>query len=70
MKILPQRRAENTVKFHYKDRCGELKRYARQAVNFINLAEQSLGYEFKFSRAMSRVAAQVRCAQQGGCDEF
>lgn len=70
IKILPQRRVEDAVKFRYKDRCGELKRYAQQAVNFINLAEQSLGYEFKFSRAMNRVAAQARCARQGGCDEF
>ena len=70
IKILPQRRAENTVKFHYKDRCGEPKCYAQQAVNFINLAEHSLGFEFKFSRAMNRVAAQARCARQGGCDEF
>ena len=70
IKILPQRRAENTVKFRYKDRCGEPKRYAQQAVNFINLAEQSLRYEFKFSRAMNRVNAQARCARQGGCNEF
>ena len=70
IKILPQRRMEDTVKFRYKHRCGEPKRYAQQAVNFINLADQGLGYEFKFDRAMSRVAAQVRCAQQGGCDEF
>ena len=70
IKILPQRRAENTVKFRYKDRYGELKRYAQQAVNFINLAEQSLGYEFKFSRAINRATAQARCARQGGCDEF
>lgn len=70
IKILPQRRVESTVKFRYKDRCGALKYHARQAVNFINLAEQSLGCEFKFSRAMNRVAAQARCARQGGCDEF
>ena len=70
IKILPQRRAENTVKFRYKDRYGELKCYAQQAVNFINLAEQSLRYEFKFSRAMSRVAAQVRCARQGATINF
>lgn len=70
IKILPQRRAENTVKFRYKDRYGELKCYAQQAVNFINLAEQSLRYEFKFSRAMSRVAAQVRCARQGTTINF
>nr|WP_315004713.1 hypothetical protein [uncultured Campylobacter sp.] len=61
---------ENTVKFRYKDRCGELKCYAQRAVNFINLADQSLGYEFKFSRAMNRTAAWVRCTRQGGCDEF
>ncbi len=70
IKILPQRRAEDTVKFRYKDRCGELKRYAHQAVNFINLAEQSLGYEFKFSRAMNRVAAQAKCARQGATMNF
>ena len=70
IKILPQRRAENTVKFRYKHRCGEPKRYTQQAVNFINLAEQSLGYEFKFSCAMNRAAAQARCARQGSCDEF
>lgn len=70
IKILPQRRVEDAVKFRYKDRCGELKRYAQQAVNFINLADQSLGYEFKFSRAMNRTAAWVRCIRQGGCDEF
>ena len=66
IKILPQRRVENTAQFRYKDRCGEPKRYAQQAVNFINLAEQSLGYEFKFSCAMNRVAAWVRYARQGG----
>ncbi len=70
IKILPHRRAEDTVKFRYKDRCGELKCYAQRAVNFINLADQSLGYEFKFSRAMNRTAAWVRCTRQGGCDEF
>ena len=70
VKILPQRRVEDAVKFRYKDGCGELKCYAQQAANFINLAERSLGYEFKFSRAINRVAAQARCAQQGGCDEF
>ena len=64
IKILPQRRMENTVKFRYKDRYGEPKRYAQQAVNFVNLAEQSSGYEFKFSRTMSRVAARVKCARQ------
>ena len=70
IKILPQRRAENTAQFRYKNRCGELKRYARQAVNFINLAEQNLRYEFKFSRAMNRVAAQARCALQGVAINF
>ena len=70
IKILPQRRAENTVKFHYKDRCGEAKCYAQQAVNFINLADQGLGYEFKFSRAMNRAAAWVRCARQGATMNF
>ena len=70
IKILPQRRVENTAQFRYKDRCGKPKRYAQQAVNFINLAEQSLRYEFKFNRAINRVAAQARCARQGGCDEF
>ncbi|WP_298703840.1 hypothetical protein [uncultured Campylobacter sp.] len=70
IKILPQRRVENTAQFRYKDRCGEPKCYARQAANFINLAVQSLGYEFKFSRAMNRATAQARCARQGGCDEF
>ena len=59
VKILPQRRVENTVKFRYKDRCGEPKYHAQQAVNFINLADQGLGYEFKFSRAMNRAAAQA-----------
>lgn len=68
IKILPQRRAENTVKFRYKDRCSELKRYARQAVNFINLADRGFRYEFKFGCAINRVAA--RHAWQGGCDEF
>ncbi len=70
IKILLQRRVENTAQFRYKNRCGEPKQYARRAVNFINLAEQSLRYEFKFSRAMNRVAARARCARQGGCDEF
>ena len=70
IKILPQRRLENTAQFCYKDRRGELKCYARQAVNFINLAEQSLGYEFKFSRAMNRVAAQARCTRQGVAMNF
>lgn len=70
IKILPQRRAENTVKFHYKDRCGEAKCYAQRAANFIISVEQSLGYEFKFNRAINRVTAQARCARQGDCDEF
>ena len=70
IKILPQRRVEDAAQFRYKDRCGELKRYARQAVNFINLAEQSLGYEFKFSRTMNRVAARVRCARQSATMNF
>ena len=68
IKILPQRRAENTAQFCYKDRCGELKCYARQAVNFINLVEQSLGCEFKFSRAMNEVATQTFTIRR--CDEF
>lgn len=68
IKILPQRRVEDAVKFRYKDRCGELKRYAQQAVNFINLAEQSLRYEFKFSRAMNEVATQTFTIRR--CDEF
>ncbi len=59
IKILPQRRAEDTAKFRYQDRCGEPKCYAQRAANFIFSAEQSLGYEFKFSRAMNRVAAQA-----------
>ena len=70
IKILLQRRMEDAVKFRYKDRCGELKRYAHQAVNFINLAEQSLGYEFKFGRAMNRVAAQAKCARQSVAMNF
>ncbi len=70
IKILPHRRVENTAQFRYKNRCGEPKQYAQQAVNFINLTKQSLGYEFKFSRAMNRVDAQARCARQGSCDEF
>ena len=70
IKILPQRRAENTTQFRYKDRCGELKCYAQRAVNFINLAEQSLGYEFKFSRAMNRAAAQARYARQSVAMNF
>jgi len=67
IKILPQ---QYIVKFRYKDRCGEPKCYAQRATNFIISAEQSLGYEFKFSRAMNRIAAWVRCTRQGGCDEF
>ncbi|WP_298786642.1 hypothetical protein [uncultured Campylobacter sp.] len=70
IKILPQRRAEDTAKFRYKDRRGELKCHAQQAVNFINLAEQSLRYGFKFSRAMNRIAAQVRCARQSVAMNF
>nr|WP_314167179.1 hypothetical protein [uncultured Campylobacter sp.] len=70
IKILLQRRMEDTVKFRYKDRCGELKCYAQQAVNFINLTEQSLGYEFKFSRAMNRVNAQAGCTRQGVAMNF
>ncbi|WP_298758076.1 hypothetical protein [uncultured Campylobacter sp.] len=70
IKILPRRRLENTAQFRYKNRCGEPKRYAQQAVNFINLAEQSLRYEFKFSRAISRVAAQARCARRGVAINF
>ena len=70
IKILPQRRVENTAQFRYKDRCGELKCHARQAVNFINLAEQSLGYEFKFSRAMNRVSTQARCTRQSVAMNF
>lgn len=70
IKILPQRRVENTAQFRYKDRCGELKCHARQAVNFINLAEQSLRYEFKFSRAMNRAATWVRYARQGATMNF
>ena len=70
IKILPQRRMENTVKFRYKDRYGEPKRYAQQAVNFINLADQGLGYEFKFSRAMNRVVARARCARQSATMNF
>ena len=67
IKILPQ---QYTIKFRYKNRCGEPKRYTRQAVNFINLAEQSPGYKFKFGSAMNRVAADTGCARQGSCDEF
>lgn len=68
IKIVPQRRLEDTVKFRYKDRCGEPKCYAQRAANFINLAEQSLGCEFKFSRAMNEVAAQAFTTRH--CDEF
>lgn len=67
IKILPQ---QYTIKFRYKDRCGEPKCYAQQAVNFINLADQGLGYEFKFSRTMNRAAAQARCARQGATMNF
>nr|WP_314883102.1 hypothetical protein [uncultured Campylobacter sp.] len=70
IKILPQRRVENTAQFRYKDRRGELKCYAQQAVNFINLAEQSLGYEFKFDRAMNQVAYQAKCIRQGVAINF
>lgn len=70
IKILPQRRVENTAQFRYKDRCGEPKRYAQQTVNLINLAEQSLGYEFKFSRAMNRVAAHAGCTRQSVAINF
>ena len=65
IKILLQ---QYTVKFRYKDRCGEPKCYAQRAANFINLAEQSLGCEFKFSRAMNEVAAQTFTTRR--CDEF
>lgn len=70
IKILPQRRIENTAQFRYKDRCGELKYYAQRAANFINLADQGLGYEFKFSRAMNRAAAWVRYARRGATMNF
>lgn len=70
IKILPQRRVENTVKFRYKDRYGEPKCYAQRAANFINLAEQSLGCEFKFSRAMNRVAVHTGCTRQGVAMNF
>jgi len=65
IKILPQ---QYTVKFRYKNRCGTLKQYAQRAANFINLAEQSLGCEFKFSRTMNRVAAQAFTTRR--YDEF
>lgn len=68
IKILPQRRLEDTVKFRYKDRCGEPKCYAQRAANFIISAVQSLGCEFEFSRAMNRVAAQAFTTRR--CDEF
>ena len=68
IKILPQQRLEDNVKFRYKDRCGEPKCYTQHAVNFINLADQGLGYEFKFSRAINRVAAQALTTRR--CDEF
>ena len=67
IKILPQ---QYTVKFRYKDRCGALKQYARQVVNFINLAKQSLRYKFKFSRAINRVASQAKCIRQGVAMNF
>lgn len=67
IKILPQ---QYTIKFRYKDRCGELKYYAQRAANFINLADQGLGYEFKFSRAMNRAAAWVRYARRGATMNF
>nr|WP_314380358.1 hypothetical protein [uncultured Campylobacter sp.] len=67
IKILPR---QYTVKFRYKDRCGEPKCYAQQAVNFINLADQGLGCELKFNRAMNRVASQARCARQGVAMNF
>ena len=70
IKILPQQCLEDTVKFRYKDRCGEPKRYAQRAANFINLAEQSLGCEFKFSRAMNRVAVHTGCTRQGVAMNF
>ncbi len=70
IKIFPQRRVENIVKFRYKDRCGEPKCYVQRAANFINLAVQSLGYEFKFSYAMNRVAAHTGCTRQGVAMNF
>ena len=70
IKILPQRRVENTAQFRHKDRCGEPKQYARQVVNFINLAKQSLRYKFKFSRAINRVASQAKCIRQGVAMNF
>ena len=66
IKILLQRRVEDAVKFRYKDRCGALKCYAQQAVNFI----QSLGYEFKFSRAINWVSAEAKCARQSVAINF
>ena len=68
IKILPQRRAENTAQFRYKDRCGELKCYAQRAANFIISAVQSLGCEFEFNRAMNKVAAQACTTRR--CYEF
>ena len=67
IKILPQ---QYTVKFRHKDRCGEPKCYAQRAANFIFSAEQSLGYEFKFSRAMNQVAYQAKCIRQGVAINF
>ncbi len=67
IKILPQ---QYTVKFRHKDRCGEPKCYAQRAVNFIFSAEQSLGYEFKFSRAMNQVAYQAKCIRQSVAINF
>ncbi|WP_298021883.1 ATP-grasp domain-containing protein, partial [uncultured Campylobacter sp.] len=67
IKILPQ---QYTVKFRYKDRCGEPKCYAQRTANFIFSAEQSLGYEFKFSRAMNQVAYQAKCIRQGVAINF
>ncbi|WP_297916005.1 hypothetical protein, partial [uncultured Campylobacter sp.] len=67
IKILPQ---QYTVKFRHKDRCGEPKCYAQRATNFIFSAEQSLGYEFKFSRAMNQVAYQAKCARQSVAINF
>lgn len=70
VKILPQRRLEDTVKFRYKDRYGEPKCYAQRAANFIISAVQSLGCEFEFNRVMNRVSAQARCARQGVAMNF
>ena len=68
IKILPQRRAEDTAKFRYQDRCGEPKCYAQRAANFIISAVQSLGCEFEFNRAMNKVAAQACTTRR--CYEF